>query len=121
MAPIPLTSRDRRALRNAVLAEMDRAESQVAALSRSFDDIVAASELVGTDDEHDPEGNTIAFERAQVSSLLQQARRDFAALRSTLDRVDEIGYGVCERCRTFIGVDRMLALPAATLCIACAR
>ena len=45
-------------------------------LSRQFEDIVVAAELSNTDDEHDPEGTTIAFERAPVSALLSQALLD---------------------------------------------
>jgi DnaK suppressor protein len=39
-------------------------EDRIRALSRDVDAIVDASVLVATDDEHDPEGPTIAFERA---------------------------------------------------------
>ncbi len=122
MADAPqLTLRDRRALRAAVLEQIDQIDEQITSLTRSFDDIVAANEQANTDDEHDPEGTTIAFERSQVSALLGQARDDRASLRRALDRIDDdTGYGVCIDCRAFIGVDRLLALPAATRCIRCA-
>lgn len=116
-----LTMRDRRALHAAMLDELARLDDQIAALSRSFDDIVAAAELTSTDDEHDPEGTTIAFERSQVSSLLRQAREDRAGVRASLDRMHDDGFGVCEVCRGFIGVERLLALPATRRCVACAR
>ncbi len=116
-----LTSRDRRALRTHVLEELIRLDDQVTSLSRSFDDIVDGAELTSTDDEHDPEGSTIAFERALVSSLLRQAIDDRTAMRLASDRIGEIGYGVCENCTDFIGVERLLALPSALRCIACAR
>ena len=103
------------------MAELDTLAQQITGLARSFDDIVAGQELVNTDDEHDPEGTTIAFERSQVSALLRQARDDQAALQATLTRLDDPGYGVCEVCERFIGVERLMALPAATKCIACAR
>jgi DnaK suppressor protein len=123
MADAPqLTLRERRALRAAIVADLDRLDDQIISLARAFDDIVAANEQANTDDEHDPEGTTIAFERSQVSALLRQAREDRDALRNTLHRVDDdLGYGVCTECRGFIGVDRLLALPAAAKCIACAR
>jgi RNA polymerase-binding transcription factor DksA len=121
-SPRQLTLRERRALRAAVLQEIDRLDEQIAALARAFDDIVAANEQANTDDEHDPEGTTIAFERSQVSALLRPARADRTALTSTLDRVDDdSGYGVCAECGEFIGVERLLALPAASKCISCAR
>ena len=123
MADAPqLTLRERRALRAAIVADLDRLDEQIISLARAFDDIVAANEQANTDDEHDPEGTTIAFERSQVSALLRQAREDRDALRNTLHRVDDdLGYGVCTECLGFIGVDRLLALPAAAKCIACAR
>jgi RNA polymerase-binding transcription factor DksA len=117
-----LTLRERRALRAAMLTDIDRLDDQITSLTAAFEDIVAANEQANTDDEHDPEGTTIAFERSQVSALLRQSRDDRDALRATLDRVDDdSGYGVCTECRGFIGIDRLLALPAATKCISCAR
>jgi DnaK suppressor protein len=122
MVGVPqLSSRDRRALRTHVLAELIRLDEQVTSLSRSFDDIVDSAELINTDDEHDPEGSTIAFERALVSSLLRQAIDDRAAMRIANDRIAQSGYGVCENCKGFIGVERLLALPSALCCITCAR
>ena len=57
-----------------LLAERARTTAQIEALSRDFDSFVEAAELVATDDEHDPEGHTIAFERQQVAALLRDAR-----------------------------------------------
>jgi RNA polymerase-binding transcription factor DksA len=115
-----MTTRQRRAVHGAVRDELARVEAQVAALSRSLVDIIDAAVMSNVDDEHDPEGSTIAFERAQVTALLRQARADAADLRATLERVDEDGYGSCAHCHEFIGVERLLALPAATRCIRCA-
>ena len=116
-----LTLRERSELRRAVLDELGRVDEQITSLSRSFEDIVQAAELVNTDDEHDPEGTTIAFERSQVSSLLRQATSDRERLSATLDRIGDSAYGVCEQCGRFIGVERLMALPATVRCIACAR
>ena len=115
-----LTSRDRRALRSRVLAELIQLEEQIESLSRSFDDIVAAAAQSNVDDEHDPEGTTIAFERQQVAALLRQATADHAAMIAARDRIETEGYGVGDHCRSFIGVERLLALPSAHRCIACA-
>jgi DnaK suppressor protein len=91
------------------------------ALRRDFDRIVEASQSVSTDDEHDPEGSTIAFERAQVAALLDQAERQLAELDAAVARVDAGGYGRCESCGGQIAAERLLVRPAATRCIACAR
>ncbi len=115
-----LTSRNRRALRTQVLNQLIEVEAQIVALTRSFDDIVEAAVQSNVDDEHDPEGTTIAFERQQVAALLRQAKADREALLLARGRVEQPSYGVCEYCQGFIGVERLLALPSATRCITCA-
>ena len=60
-------------------------------MSREYAGIVAASADANADDEHDPEGATIAFERAQLGALLDQARRHLADLDLALGRVDRRG------------------------------
>src|SRR3954451_11319813 len=73
-ASIPYEWRDDRDVREILTAEQAEVLDQVGALSRSMGDIIGASESANADDEHDPEGSTIAFERAQVAALLAQAR-----------------------------------------------
>ncbi len=93
---------------------------QIANLERSFAGIVDAAELTSTDDEHDPEGATIAYERAQVSALLRQARDDLVALDGALERIDDGTLQTCAVCGDPIAVERLLALPSARTCIRCA-
>ena len=93
---------------------------QIAGLERSFAGIVEAAELTSTDDEHDPEGATIAYERAQVSALLRQARDDLVALDDSLDRIVGGTVRTCAVCGGQIVLDRLLALPSTRSCIRCA-
>ena len=93
---------------------------QIAALRRNFEGFVESALLVNTDDEHDPEGATIAFERAQVSALSKQAAADLAAIDDALERLSRGSYGRCEVCAGPIGDERLDAIPSATRCIACA-
>ena len=76
--------------------------------------------LVATDDEHDPEGATIAFERAQLAGLLESAGDHLASLDDALDRLREGRYGTCEVCGRPIDPARLAARPAARTCITCA-
>ena len=101
--------------------ERAAALAQIEALTRSFDDVVAASASSNADDEHDPEGATIAFERQQVVALLEQARRRLADVETALARRDAGDYGICESCGRPIAAERLAARPAAGTCIACAR
>ena len=100
--------------------ERAAALAQIEALTREFDEVVAASKASNADDEHDPEGSTIAFERAQVATLLQQAHRAREDLTSALQRAQQGAYGACERCGEPIGAGRLQARPDARTCIACA-
>ena len=97
-----------------------RVETRVADLERDFDAVVAASESANLDDEHDPEGSTVGFERAQVRALLDQARGHLAELDAAAQRVADATYGVCERCGNPIGADRLRALPTTQMCVGCA-
>ncbi|MBL8775309.1 MAG: TraR/DksA C4-type zinc finger protein [Acidimicrobiales bacterium] len=94
--------------------------AQVASLEQSFEDIVDSSELVSTDDEHDPEGATIAYERAQVASLLESARRRLDELDAAIERIEAGTYGRCDECGGAIAPARLEVLPATPWCVACA-
>ena len=100
-----------------------RAETlaQIAALGREFDEVVAASRSSNADDEHDPEGATIAFERQQVAALLDQARRRLADVDEALGRAEAGDYGRCASCGGQIAPERLAARPQARTCITCVR
>ena len=100
--------------------ERAAALAQIAALTREFDEVVAASRASNADDEHDPEGATIAFERQQVVALLEQARRRLADVEAAVRAVEAGIYGMCETCGRPIGAERLAARPATRTCIDCA-
>jgi RNA polymerase-binding transcription factor DksA len=94
---------------------------RLASLTGDYDSVVAASLDTNADDEHDPEGATIAFERSQIGALVRQVQHHLAEVDAALQRLDSGTYGVCEVCGQPIGAARLDALPAARTCIACAR
>ena len=106
--------------RDPLLAGRARARERVAALEREFAGLAEAASAAGTDDEHDPEGATLAFERQHAAALLEAAREQVAACDAALARLAAGSYGVCERCGQPIGAGRLEARPAATTCIRCA-
>ena len=106
--------------REALDAERTETLQRLAGLEREFAGIVAASDSANTDDEHDPEGATIAFERQHVAALLGQARGQLDSIDAALRRLDEGGYGRCERCGQPIAPERLAARPTATRCVSCA-
>ncbi|MDT7572336.1 MAG: DnaK suppressor protein [Actinomycetota bacterium] len=103
-----------------LLGERADALAQLAALSREYDGLVAASEASNADDEHDPEGATIGFERAQLAATIEMTRVRIADLDRALSQVATGGYGQCESCGDEIGAERLAARPSARTCISCA-
>lgn len=101
-------------------AERQRTLRQLASLTRDFDAVVEASQDSNADDEHDPDGSTIAFERSQVDALIQQSHRSLTEVDAALDRLDAGTYGACETCGRPIAPERLEARPTARKCIACA-
>ena len=107
-------------VRSRLDAERRRTLRRLAHLIEDFDDVVAASRDTNADDEHDPEGHTIAFERSQVSALVEQVGRHLAAVDAALARVEAGTYGTCVVCGGPIGAARLEARPVAETCISCA-
>jgi len=101
--------------------ERDRTVALVDGLAREFERFVEAAELVATDDEHDPEGHTIAFERQLVAARLRDARAHLTEVDAAAERLAAGTYGTCERCGGPVGDARLAARPAARTCMACAR
>ena len=107
-------------MRERLEEERRRARERVAALEREFAALAEAASAAGTDDEHDPEGATLAFERQHAAALLETAREQVAAYDAALARLAAGTYGTCERCGQPIGAGRLEARPATTTCIRCA-
>ncbi len=84
---------------------------RVARLVSSFDGIVEATSDVATDDEHDPEGHTIAWERQQIAALLDEARITLTAIEAAEQRLDDGLNTTCTNCGLEISAERLDALP----------
>ena len=101
-------------------AERRRTTERLAALRGDYRGFVEASKDSNADDEHDPEGATIAFERSQVGALVRQAEEHLAEIDAALARVDDGSYGICAVCGRPIPPERLEVRPTATACVACA-
>lgn len=93
---------------------------RLTALTDDFAALIEASEGSNADDEHDPEGATIAFERSQVDAFVRQGRAHLAEVDAALERLDRGTYGTCEQCGRAIAPGRLEARPTARRCIDCA-
>lgn len=107
-------------LRSLLAEDRERTSDRIEALTRNVRSIVDGARYTATDDEHDPEGATIAFERSQAGALLAAAREHLAEVDLASAKLADGRYGACERCGDPIAHERLLARPAARTCIACA-
>jgi RNA polymerase-binding transcription factor len=106
--------------RDRLVADRAATKQRLAGLAREFDGLVESASQANIDDEHDPEGATIAFERQHVAAMISQARDRLAEIDAALARLNEGGFGVCQRCGQPIGDERLAARPATMTCVRCA-
>ena len=105
----------------ALLHERRReALARLAGTDAERDAVVAASRESVADDEHDPEGSTIAYERRLLDALTHDQRDRLREIDEALRRVEGGTFGTCTRCHRPIPVDRLRAVPTARTCVGCA-
>jgi DnaK suppressor protein len=112
---------DESTIHETLRAEREAAVVRITAMTSEFDGIVADSLHANGDDEHDPEGSTVAYERAQVAALIAGAQSNLDDLDHALARLSAGCYSVCEGCNRQISPERLAALPAGRTCFECAE
>ena len=78
--------------------ERDEVRARLAIMTRDLESLFAASADSNADDEHDPEGQTIAYERSQLSALIQGAQEHLCGIEAATTRLQQGSYGICEVC-----------------------
>src|SRR5688572_5691771 len=108
-------------LRTAALAwlEEERADlrARLEQLTEDMAGFFESSRDTNADDEHDPEGQTIAYERSQLSVVTSQALEHLTEVDAALERAATGRYGVCETCGKPIDEARLEARPTARTCV----
>jgi DnaK suppressor protein len=107
-------------LRDMLITDREATEALIARLIDDLDSFTDARKDGATDDEHDPEGPTLAFERSQSTAILEQTRQHFAQIESAMLRLDEGSFGVCATCGKDIPFARLEVRPYSTQCVNCA-
>ncbi|MDH4111259.1 MAG: TraR/DksA family transcriptional regulator [Actinomycetota bacterium] len=118
MAQTKLTAKEIRELKGRLEAErVELAEQLTTIEEEAF--AVTQSELsgdVGLDDESADAG-TATFEREKDLSIENNVRDLLSKIDRALTRIDDGGYGACDRCGKPIEKARIKALPYVDLCI----
>lgn len=107
-------------VRAALEVRRREAGERLAGLRAQFAEVVDAAAGANVDDEHDPEGATIAFERSQVDALARRAQQDLEDVAAALERMEDGSFGACEVCGEAIPLERLRVRPMARTCVACA-
>jgi RNA polymerase-binding transcription factor DksA len=100
-------------------ADRDETLLRIASMTADLEAVTLASVDSNIDDEHDPEGSTVAFERAQLVAILTRTQNHLADVYAALSRLATHEYGLCAHCGNPIADARLAALPSARTCVAC--
>lgn len=107
-------------MRELLDAEESDTRRLIASLSSDIKDLSAAREGDNSDDEHDPEGATLAFERSQADTLLRQSKERLSDIAEAVARLENGTFGICVSCGKPIPEVRLEVRPYAQTCVACA-
>jgi DnaK suppressor protein len=121
VAGAKITTRQLASLRNQLVSDRERTGMLIDTVIDEMGAFVEARRDTATDDEHDPEGPTLAFERSQSSAILGQSQQHLKEIDAALQRLDEGRYGLCTKCGNGIALGRLQVRPQAALCISCAE
>ena len=91
--------------------------ARLAQMEQDMAELFVASRDANADDEHDPEGQTIAYERSQLAAMIGFARAHLDEIDAAAARLDGGSYGICEVCRRAISPERLDAKPTARTCL----
>ncbi|MCT9868133.1 TraR/DksA family transcriptional regulator [Paenarthrobacter aurescens] len=97
--------------------ERDRKSELLKALRSDISSVSLARQDSNVDDEHDPEGSTIAFELSQASALMDQSRVGLDQINAALERIAAGTYGRCKICAMPIPEGRLEARPWTPFCV----
>lgn len=103
-----------------LLALQQSERRRLEALTRDVEQIIEAADATNTDDEHDPDGTTVAFERALATGLRERSRAELLEIEAAIEALASGTYGRCARCGAPIAHARLQALPATRTCFSCA-
>lgn len=106
--------------RELLQAEETETRALISSLTSDISELSAAREGDNSDDEHDPEGATLAFERSQADTLLRQSKERLTDIAEAVARLENGTFGICVSCGKPIPDVRLEIRPYAQTCVACA-
>jgi RNA polymerase-binding transcription factor DksA len=122
-ADVAMADNRRMGQRAELLRALERARAEAEGRVAEFEEAVASivrSRGDDTDDEHDPDGTTLSWERALHVGTVDTARAHLAEIDAAIARLRSGWDGSCEACGRPIARERLAARPSACRCVTCA-
>ena len=116
-----LDQHDLDTLRARLCADRKAVTSIIESSRESIARLLASRSSADGDDEHDPEGGTIAVQFSESTALLEHARHHLDQVNAALAKFADGTYGRCEPCTAHIATGRLEARPHAVYCVRCAE
>jgi len=106
-------------LRARLEADLDRLAAEIAEMDA--EDRETLSEASGENNyrDHMADQGSATFERELDMTLEENLRVTLGEVRAAMARIAEGSYGTCARCSAQIPIERLEAVPTASLCIRC--
>lgn len=107
------------ALKERLEIERDRLDAEVERIDREGYEILSEASGENNYRDHMADQGSAIFAREMDMSLDENLRSALLAVEGALDRIARGDYGTCERCGKDIPVERLEAIPTASLCVQC--
>lgn len=106
-------------LKAALQEELVRLDAEVAEIETQDRESLSDASGENAYRDHMADQGSATFERELDMTLEENLRNRQADVRAALERIEKGTYAKCERCGDDIPLERMEAVPTASLCIAC--
>ncbi len=108
-----------RRLKDRLQSEAERLTNEIAVLDSAQRESLSEASGENVYRDHMADQGSATLERELDMSLEENVRNVLTSLLDALVRIESGTYGVCERCSKPIPVERLDAMPTASLCIVC--
>jgi len=106
-------------LRGQLERDLARLEAEIAKLDAEERDTLSEASGENNYRDHMADQGSATFERELDMTLEENLRTALSDVRAALQRVADGVYAICARCGDNIPVERLQAVPTASLCIQC--
>ncbi|MDR5683008.1 MAG: TraR/DksA C4-type zinc finger protein [Armatimonadota bacterium] len=114
-----ITKRDYPAFRRLLLSERQRLVQELETMGERLQQVEEVGVVEASSEDDYGDVATETFEREKGFALESSVQGMLRMVEDALRKIDVGKYGICERCGNPIDVERLRALPFASLCIRC--